>query len=324
MRESFAQFEALGIKLYAVSYDDQAALKEFADAQRIPYTLLSDVDSKVIRQYGILNEQVSKDDALIYGIPYPGIYVCDEQGVLSAKFFHDSYKKRESPEAVIDAAVGRIQIDDTAQQVEGGEDDVHITVAVRGGRGTIRQGIIRHLVVRFTLAEGLHIYGEPVPNGLTATTVSLFGPPGLQVLPMQGPATERLHMASIGVDLNVWSGEVDLVVPFFPNGELASETRPLDSDSMTLQVEVRYQACDDQQCLLPRSEHFELELPLDVIDVPQLGMHTGHGQREGSYDSTPALRRLIWRKAKQHPLGLLKFIWKNIKMNLAAKRRSKP
>jgi len=112
-------------------------------------------------------------------------------------------------------------------------------------------------------------------------------------------------------------------VRFYPTGELASESRPLDTDSTTLNIEVRYQACNDQECLLPRTERFTLELPLDVIDVPRLGVHTGHGQREGSYDSMPAMRRLMWRKVKTNPLSLPKFLWKNIRMELAARRRRK-
>ena len=323
MRDSHPSFAAEGIKLYAVSYDDQDTLKEFADGQGIPYPLLSDIDSRVIREYGILNTEVSKDDLFLYGIPFPGVYVCDEEGVVVSKFFHDSYKKRESPEALIDAALGRIQIDESAPRASGGEDAIRITAAIRGGRGSIRQGIIRHLVVRFQLADGLHIYGEPVPGGLVATAIKVKGPEGLHTLPAEYPATETLHLAALDVDLEVWSGEVDIVIPFYPTGELVSETRPLDADSATLDIEVRYQACNDQECLLPRTEHLSLELPLEVIDVPNLAVHTGHGQREGNYDSKPALRRLLWRKVKEHPLSVPKFLWKNIRMELAARRRVK-
>ena len=111
MRDAFHKFEAAGIKLYALSYDDQETLAEFAHNQRVQYTLLSDTDSKVIKQYGLLNEQLSKKDAFLYGIPYPGVFVCDEDGTVISKFFHDSYKKRESAEMLIDAALGRITID---------------------------------------------------------------------------------------------------------------------------------------------------------------------------------------------------------------------
>ena len=66
-----------------------------------------------------------------------------------------------------------------------------------------------------------------------------------------------------------------------------------------------------------------LELPLDVIEVPNLPMHTGHGQREGSYNSLPALRRLLWRKIKRNPLRLIQFILKNRRLERAARRRQR-
>lgn len=142
-------------------------------------------------------------------------------------------------------------------------------------------------------------------------------------LPAEYPPTEPLHLSALDVDVEVWNGTVDIVIPFYPTGEIASETRPLDTDSITLNIEVRYQACNDSECLLPRTERFSLELATDVIDVPRIGPHTGHGQREGNYDGTPALRRLLWRKAKENPVGLLKFAWKSIRMELAARRRHK-
>lgn len=260
---------------------------------------------------------------MLYGIPYPGVFVTDEQGVVVAKFFHDTYKKRDSPELLIDAALGRIELSADAPRAVGGEPSVRITAAVHGGRGTIRQGIRRHLVVRFELDPGLHIYGEPVPEGLVATNVQVEGPPGLVVEAPILPPTESLRLESLGVDLAVWNGVVDIVLPFYAVGELASEVRPLDVDAVTLDVTVRYQACDDDVCLLPRTEKLSLRVPLDVIDVPNIGLHTGHGQREADFDGSPHLRRLMWRKVRAHPLGFLRFIVRSIRLEIAARRRQR-
>ncbi len=196
-------------------------------------------------------------------------------------------------------------------------------MAVHGGNASIRQGIIRKLVARFELGEHLHIYGKPVPTGMVATSVEVSGPPGLMTLAPEFPPTEELHLASLGLDLHVYSGTVDIVVPFYAAGELASETRPLDMDSVDIEVKVRYQACTDEECLPPRTENFSLNLPLDVVDVPNMSFHTGHGQREGTFDSGPAMRRLFLRKLKRNPLGLPKFIWKMIKLELAARKRAR-
>ena len=93
------------------------------------------MDSTVIRRYGILNDQIEPGDAMLYGIPYPGVFVCDEAGKVIAKFFHDSYKKRDSAELLIDAALGRVVLDDAAPQEQGGDEDVRITAVVHGGGG---------------------------------------------------------------------------------------------------------------------------------------------------------------------------------------------
>jgi hypothetical protein len=299
-------------------------LREFSETQRIPYPLLSDVESRVIRDYGILNDRITEDDAFLYGIPYPGVYVTDESGVVVAKFFHDTYKKRDSPETLIDAALGRITLAEDAPRAVSRDPEVRITAAVHGGRGTIRQGILRKLVVRFELSDGLHLYGRPVPAGMIPTTVEVSGPDGLVLDAPIYPETRPLRLPGLDVALPVFEGRFDVVVPFHADGRLASETRPLDQDHVKLEVKVRYQACDDEQCLLPKTEQLTLEVPLDVIDVPNVGMHTGHGQREAGYDGTPHLRRLLWRSIRRSPLGFLRFIAKNIRLELAARKRRQP
>lgn len=322
MRDAFAKFEAAGIKLYALSYDDQETLTEFAEKQGVQYTLLSDTDSRVIKQYGLLNEQLSKKDAFLYGIPYPGVYVCDENGTVVSKFFHDSYKKRESPEMLIDAALGRITIDETAPQAVSSDDGIRITAALHGGNGSFRQGIVRQLVTTFELPDGLHIYGEPVPQGLTATEIRVEGPDGLVTLPIEAPPTAPLHLEALGIDLNVWSGTVTLAIPLYPVGELVSECRPIDEREVELSVHVTFQACTNETCLLPQTRSLTLRVALEEVDVPNLPIHTGHGQREGSYDSTPAMKRLIWRKIRKNPLRLLQFIWNRKRMERRSKRES--
>ena len=289
--------------------------------------MLSDIDSEVIRRYGILNDQVKPGDLILYGIPYPGVFITDSDGVVMSKSFHGSYKIRDSPEALIDAALGHVQLDDTsalvAPESSSGAasktaDPVHLKVALRGGNGSIRQGIVRHVVARFELAEGFHLYGEPVPDGMIATRVEIEGPPGLVVHDPVVPETTPLKLPGLDVELRVWSNHFDIVVPFHPVGELVSECRPLDQESIELQVHVRYQACDDETCLIPQSQTFRFELPLDVIDIPNIELHAGHGQREANFDGAPHLKRLVARKFKQSPLGFVRHAGLALRLNLAA------
>lgn len=240
-----------------------------------------------------------------------------------AKFFHDTYKKRDSPEILIDAALGRLVLAEDVPSVSGGDEEVRISASIHGGKGTIRQGILRQLVIRCELGEGIHIYGKPVPEGMIPTTVSVSAPPGLVVEDPIFPPTETLRLESMDMELPVWSGTVDIIVPFYAIGVLASETRPLDSDTAEIEVGIRYQACNDEVCFPPKTEKLVLQPELDVIDVPALGTHMGHGQREGSFRGTPHMVRLMLRKLRKYPLGLPRLILKTIKLEIAARRRGR-
>jgi hypothetical protein len=92
-----------------VSYDSVTVLGAFADKQAIAFPLLSDEGSHVMRRLGLLNERVHEDHAA-YGIkpdprhtnlPYPGVFVLDETGMIVAKRFHESYRERDTGAALL-------------------------------------------------------------------------------------------------------------------------------------------------------------------------------------------------------------------------------
>ncbi|MCH2169769.1 redoxin domain-containing protein [Myxococcota bacterium] len=321
LRDAYEKFEAQGIRLYAISYDDGRVLREFSENYQIPYSLLSDLDSEVIRAYGVENAQLDESDGLLYGLPYPGTFVSDEDGVVVEKFFHDSYKKRDSAEVLIDSAIGRVLLDASEPVATGGSDEIRLQVSLHGGNGILKQGAQRRVVVRFDLQEGLHIYGEPVPEGMVPVTIVVNGPEGLVVGDPILPPTRPLRLEGLDLDLLVWSGCVDLQVPVYAISELASECRPLEQDSVQLEVVVRYQACDDRACLLPREETLHLDVPVDVVDVPSLPLHMGHGQREAFMDAKPHMIRLLRRKMLRYPLRGLSYMVKTARLELAARWR---
>jgi hypothetical protein len=298
------------------------AIAAFAQAHDVPFPLLSDVDSAVIRDYGILNTQVQPGDVPIYGIPFPGSYVVDEDGVVVAKFFHDSYKKRDSSENLIDAALGRIILQPYEPTHSGGDPDVRVSATLHGGGGVLKQGSIRHVVVRFELRDGLHIYGEPVAEGMIPTTVEVRGPEGIRVgEPILAP-TETLRLPGLDIELQVWSGTVDISIPVYASAPLLSELRAITTPSITLEVTVRYQACNDETCLLPRTEKLPLEVGLEPVALPDLSLHSGGGQHVTTMDSEKHLRRLVLRKLRStNPLAVLRGALKLAGLNRAARRR---
>lgn len=97
------------MKVVGISYDSVEVLKGFADKQKITFPLLSDPESKTINAYALKNKEAAgkkfgKVD--LDGVPYPGTYLVDKDGVVRAKLFVDGYKERHSVEELVKAAAG--------------------------------------------------------------------------------------------------------------------------------------------------------------------------------------------------------------------------
>jgi len=58
--------------------------------------MLSDVGSKVIRAFDILNTNIPPDHKMLYGIPWPGEYLIAPDGTVRDKLFLPSYEHRAS------------------------------------------------------------------------------------------------------------------------------------------------------------------------------------------------------------------------------------
>jgi peroxiredoxin Q/BCP len=93
--------EDAGIELVGISYDSPAVLKTFSERAKITFPLLSDPDSKTIEAYHIRNE-AAKGKA--EGVPNPGTFVLDREGVIRAKLFLEGYRQRHTTEELIKAA----------------------------------------------------------------------------------------------------------------------------------------------------------------------------------------------------------------------------
>jgi peroxiredoxin len=93
--------EDAGIELIGISYDSPAVLKTFSERAKITFPLLSDPDSKTIEAYHIRNEAAR---GKAEGVPNPGTFILDQDGVIRAKLFLEGFRQRHTTEALITAA----------------------------------------------------------------------------------------------------------------------------------------------------------------------------------------------------------------------------
>jgi peroxiredoxin len=103
LQKDLGELNEAGLQVVGVSYDSTDVLKQFAEKKKIAYPLLSDVGSKTIDQYGIRNADVkagSRQD----GIPHPGVYLINKDGVVRAKVFFKGYARRATTAELLEAA----------------------------------------------------------------------------------------------------------------------------------------------------------------------------------------------------------------------------
>jgi peroxiredoxin len=82
-KADYKRFEALNVQILAVSADNPFSQQTFAESLKLPYPLLSDfVERKVIRTYGILNEQIMT--------AIRTFFLIDPQGVIRKKWVLDN------------------------------------------------------------------------------------------------------------------------------------------------------------------------------------------------------------------------------------------
>ena len=123
------ELQAQGLGVAAISYDTEAVLTEFSEKNGITFPLLSDDDSKVITEFGILNtvaneafevigprrsdrdaenldpaleEDIEKYVTVSQGIdfhigtPYPGTFIVDRRARVTSRFFEEFYRERNT------------------------------------------------------------------------------------------------------------------------------------------------------------------------------------------------------------------------------------
>ncbi len=83
-RDSFQNFQKSKAVILGVSIDSPESHKKFIDKFELPFMLLSDLDKKVVRKYGVWKEKN------MYGRKYMGIerttFVIDEEGIIKNIF----------------------------------------------------------------------------------------------------------------------------------------------------------------------------------------------------------------------------------------------
>ena len=239
LQSNLEKIRAEGLGVAAISYDSVAVLKSFADRRGITFPLLSDADSKIIRAFGIFNDQ-SQEGTMQYGIPYPGTYLVDRAGRVTAKYFEDDYTQRFTSADILVSRFG-----ESAGAAHGTVEAKHLRVSASASNARVRSGQRISLVLDVQLAPGLHVYAPGVKSDYIAIDWSIKESTALVVRPASYPTPKLLHLAAINETAPVYEGAFRVVrevtIGRVPAGPLEVEGA------------FRYQACDEKLCYPPET-----------------------------------------------------------------------
>lgn len=253
------QIRAAGLGLAAISYDSPAVLKNFAERQKIGFPLLSDQGSRVIREFGLLNAEAPKD-SIAFGVPYPGIYILDARGVVTAKHFETDYKESASTGLILLRQFGiEPETPHESQRAK------HLTLTTSSTAATLRTALKLELNIDIALDPRVHVYAPGV-EGYIPISWSVNESPAWKPAEVVFPASKKLRLEAINETVPVFDGKFRLRRELVITDE--KDVRPLlDSNgNLTISGSVKYQACDDRQCFLPSTVAVKWTLPFEGLD----------------------------------------------------------
>jgi hypothetical protein len=257
LQQHLEEMDAAGIAVFAISYDAVHAQRKFADEFGITFPLLADPEHEVIEATGILNTLVQPDEG-VYGIPFPGTYVIGTDGRVEEKLFFQHYRTRPSASTVLREGFGiDFEVENHPHaDVEGEGVRVEATL---GGESLVYMETSM-LYIDLKLDEGLHVYGQPIPEGYIPTEVSVEAPEGVTVGEPRYPETEPFHVEGIDDVFQAFKGDARIAV-MVQRVEAELEAIPLD-------ITIRYQACNDRECFLPQTKQLHLDVPVAALNLP--------------------------------------------------------
>ena len=210
--------------------------------------MLSDQGSVVIRRFGILNNNVP-NDVRFYGMPFPGQYLLASDGRVRSKLFLPDYQERPTATAVLLKEYGTAK--GNSVLVNAGEVKAHIALSDMRAYSGQQLGV----AVDFDIAPGWHIYGKPLPEEYTPTTVS-FDQDLVSGQQLDFPKPTPVKFELLGETLPVYQGRFKAV------GDIILRERLMPGEHR-LNGTFSFQECNDNLCKMPQQVRFEIPLRID-------------------------------------------------------------
>ncbi len=235
-----------GLGLAVMTYDSPAILADFSQRRGITFPLLSDTGSNTIKAFGLLNTTVDPTSTN-YGIPFPGTFLVNPQGVVTARFFEEAYQERNTVASIL------LKLGDPGHEVDAQRITTdHAEITTYLSDQVVAPGSLFSIVVQITPRPGMHVYA-PGKHSYKVVALRLDAQPLLLTRPLQYPASEIYVFKPLNERVEVFQKPFRLVQDVAISA--SPEARKTLSASATLSITgaLEYQACDDTVCFLSKS-----------------------------------------------------------------------
>jgi len=250
------------------------------------------VGSVAITELGLLNVTLAAERAAYNrpveerhrGIPYPGTFFLDEDGIVTGKRFEQSHRVRPTGRTLLAQLTG--DAGDTEPVVVANAESTGVRLVAWLDTDVVHANQLQEAHVRIELDDDAHLYTEPVPSGFRALSVSIQGDDRLHVEAVPIPPGREFHVTGLEDTFYVLDGPVEVTVPFFLGSD--RDTAGDGVRPVSLSVVASYQACTGDECFFPE----QVRLDLDLSEHPNPG-----------YESVDAevLSPLVFRRIVESP-----------------------
>ena len=280
-----AELRQKGLGLATISYDSPQVLSEFTKKHGITFPMLSDAGSATITRYGILNTVVEealgpngKDPAVLAdlqryatggqaserlrGIPFPGTFMLDRQGRVTARFFEDYYWERNTVSNImLRLDTGSSPVTATHVSTEQLELNAYPSDA------SVAPGTRFSLAVDIAPKRGIHIYA-PGQHNYRVVSLNVTPIPNVRTTAVQYPKSETYYFAPLKERVPVYRKPFTLRVEAVPEATAEARKALAAMKELVINATLEYQACDDRLCFNPVSLPLSWKVELRP-NVPQ-------------------------------------------------------
>jgi len=258
------EFEAKGVHVVSVTYDSPDVLSTFAKRRGIHFEMLSDPNSAVIKEFGVLNPDATADQA---GIAIPNYFWIAPDGVIRHRLAEAELLDRASASYFYQQIFGGAAALERAHSVSAAATP-HVKVALGQTDVVTAPGTRIRLWARIEFDGDTHLYAPGAESlgyhsvKLSLNPAELYGSHATSY-----PTSTVLNVPSLGERIPVFEHEVLIAKDIWPIRNDETVQKFAADPTLVVRGVLEYQACTNTTCFAPTKVPVEWTVEVRASDL---------------------------------------------------------